>query len=458
MKKRTACIPFLLFIALTFFSCKEIFGKYDNPSDPSSDDYQGYESIAATGIRLDKTTADCYVRNTVQLTAAETPSEATDVPDWKSSDTSVAAVSQTGLVTGVKTGSCIVTAATGNYSASCSVTVKWLAVTGIALDKGILVLGKGNSRQLTASITPSEASDITVKWKSSNTSVASVDSSGKVTGEADGTADITATAYDNGANTCTKTCSVTVTEGIVTYYANRSDSTGTVPEDNTVYNAGDTVTVLGNTGNLTASGYKFKGWNTADDGSGTTYSAGDTFTMPSSAVDLFAVWIISTHTVTFDANGGSGTMESQTGDDGSTITLPLNQFTRENYTFLGWAAESSAASADYSDGAVYTIGSDDVTLYAVWGAAVSISISSGSSITFTDVQSVTKGQSLTISVQETYSSYQWYFDGDKLDGSTGQSYTLDTSTVSAGVHTLTVFAADSGGNLSSGTVSVSVIN
>ncbi|MEM4247794.1 MAG: InlB B-repeat-containing protein, partial [Candidatus Nanoarchaeia archaeon] len=75
----------------------------------------------------------------------------------------------------------------------------------------------------------------------------------------------------------------------VTYDGN-GNTGGTAPTDSNSYSAGATVTVLGNTGNLSKTGYVFAGWNTAANGSGTSYQSGDTFTMPSSNVTLYAQW------------------------------------------------------------------------------------------------------------------------------------------------------------------------
>jgi len=74
-----------------------------------------------------------------------------------------------------------------------------------------------------------------------------------------------------------------------TYNANGATN-GTVPTDNNTYLSGDTVTVLGNIGGLVKTGYNFNGWNTAADGSGTSYSPGGTFSMGSEDVTLYARW------------------------------------------------------------------------------------------------------------------------------------------------------------------------
>ncbi|TAL29479.1 MAG: hypothetical protein EPN93_21525 [Spirochaetes bacterium] len=75
----------------------------------------------------------------------------------------------------------------------------------------------------------------------------------------------------------------------VTYYGNNNTG-GEVPIDANAYNNGDTVTVLGYSGNLVIPGITFIGWDTQADGKGTTYIPGQTFTMGSADVSLYAKW------------------------------------------------------------------------------------------------------------------------------------------------------------------------
>jgi uncharacterized repeat protein (TIGR02543 family) len=75
----------------------------------------------------------------------------------------------------------------------------------------------------------------------------------------------------------------------VTYNGNGSTG-GSVPTDCSGHVAGNTITVPGNPGSLVRPGYTFAGWNTAADGSGTSYAAGATFAMGSGNVTLYAVW------------------------------------------------------------------------------------------------------------------------------------------------------------------------
>ena len=86
-------------------------------------------------------------------------------------------------------------------------------VTGVTVEPTSKAIAVGEETQLTATVTPEDASIKTVTWSSSNTSVATVDSTGKVTGVSAGTATITVTTTDGGK---TATCEITVGEVAVT--------------------------------------------------------------------------------------------------------------------------------------------------------------------------------------------------------------------------------------------------
>ena len=74
------------------------------------------------------------------------------------------------------------------------------------------------------------------------------------------------------------------------FYDGNGATSGTVPEDNTIYYGGETVTVK-DKGDLEKDGCTFKEWNTLPDGSGTSYNPNDTFIMPQNDVVLYAIWI-----------------------------------------------------------------------------------------------------------------------------------------------------------------------
>ena len=165
--------------------------------------------IPVTGISLNTSSMTMKVGETKALSATVTPSNATDkTVTWKSSNTSVATVDSNGKVTGKSAGSATISATAGSFTANCSVTVV-VPVVSVSLNKTELTLEKGKNATLTATINPSNATDKTVTWKSSNTAIAMVDQTGKVTAIEVGSAVITVTTNDGSK---TATCSVTVKE------------------------------------------------------------------------------------------------------------------------------------------------------------------------------------------------------------------------------------------------------
>ena len=112
--------------------------------------------------------------------------------------------------------------------------------------------------------------------------------------------------------TANHTIAATFTVSPPTYtvtYAGNGSTGGVVPTDGTAYVAGATVTVLGNTGSLVQTGSTFLGWNTAANGSGSTYAPAATFAMGSANVTLYAQWTtvpIPPGTNLGGGNGGCG--------------------------------------------------------------------------------------------------------------------------------------------------------
>lgn len=114
-------------------------------------------------------------------------------------------------------------------------------------------------------------------------------------------------------------------------------------------------------------GYTFDGWSTVANGTGTDYADLAEITT-SSDITLYAQWKTGvTHTVTFDANLGTGSMASQTA--GQETNLITNTLTRANYEFVGWNTEADGSGFAYADGAAYSF-IQDITLYAQWQAVV----------------------------------------------------------------------------------------
>lgn len=175
------------------------------------------KSVAVTEVRLDKSATTLVEGDTEELMATVMPENATDKGiEWKSSDESVATVSQTGLVTALKEGSSAITVITndGGFKATCDVTVnkKVIAVTGVVLGKTELTLVEGEEEKLAVAVTPENATDKSVVWESSNESAAAVSQDGLVTAVEEGKATITVKTNDGGFSA---SCEVTVKKKVI---------------------------------------------------------------------------------------------------------------------------------------------------------------------------------------------------------------------------------------------------
>lgn len=120
------------------------------------------------------------------------------------------------------------------------------------------------------------------------------------------------------------------------------------------------------TQNLNAAGYTITGWYLNKEFSGEAWNFNeDTVTTD---ITLYAEYEEVNYTVTFDANGGEGTMDPQVFRYNQPQYLTKNTFTREGYTFAGWSTDPNAATATYYDQQQFTFGegNSNITIYAVW--------------------------------------------------------------------------------------------
>lgn len=158
-------------------------------------------------ITITGTTHSIKKGQTTQLGLTYDPADTTDsvAATWTSSNTSVATVSKTGLVTALKDGSTTIKATVGNVSSTYDIAVKEVKLTGIKMEEKTLI-HKGDTKALTVEYTPADTTDDkTVAWSSSDSTVASVDNNGIVTAVKPGSAVITAKVGNYQA-----TCAVTV--------------------------------------------------------------------------------------------------------------------------------------------------------------------------------------------------------------------------------------------------------
>ena len=165
------------------------------------------KEVSATAVTLNTTELTISKGASATLFLTVTPEDFTDAVSWKSSDTNVATISDTGVVKAVGLGTATIKVVVGSQSASCKVTVQQ-PVTGITLNKTSLTLEALGTYQLTATANPSTAVDRRISWSSSAPEIASVDENGLVTAHKKGSATITASAMDGSG--VTRTCAVTV--------------------------------------------------------------------------------------------------------------------------------------------------------------------------------------------------------------------------------------------------------
>ena len=182
-------------LAVLFTACDDIFANGDNPRP-------AYLSIIEKPVTIK--IGDTYKRTASSLSDV--------VIEYTSSNTNVATVDNSGLVTAIAEGTATITATATGYSSqngkkiyqpasvSYVVTVSpaTVAVTGLTLNKANLRFDKNvlTAQALIADVLPADATDKTVTWTSSDPTVATVDASGNVTPVAKGTATITAKAGD----------------------------------------------------------------------------------------------------------------------------------------------------------------------------------------------------------------------------------------------------------------------
>ena len=170
--------------------------------------------VPITGIAIGGATNGdiLYVGSSLQLSALLTPPETTDTGvGWHSSDGGIINVNETGLITAINPGVATITL-NGNYGLTASVSlISSAVITGITVSGSTTVVS-GFSTTLTATTLPAGVYNTGVTWSSSNTSVATVDASGVVSGVGPaGTVTITARSVINTSITGTITITFTNT-------------------------------------------------------------------------------------------------------------------------------------------------------------------------------------------------------------------------------------------------------
>ena len=84
-------------------------------------------------------------------------------------------------------------------------------------------------------------------------------------------------------------------------------------------------------------------------------------------------YTVSERSLSYDANGGEGAIDSATGVAGESVTVAENVFTRNNYTFTGWNTQADGKGTAYKPGDSFKLTDEDTVLYAQWNKLVTVS-------------------------------------------------------------------------------------
>jgi len=148
----------------------------------------------------------------------------------------------------------------------------------------------------------------------------------------------------------------------VTYHAN--SGMGTEPVDSNAYAQDSNITLLSGSG-LTKESFRFAGWTLNSGGSGTVFQPGGTYYIGSTNINFYAKWT-PTYTLTYDINGGTGTIpiDSNSYAQGEACLLASGSgLTNGNLNFGGWVDQNGEI---FAEGDSYYVYNDNVTLYARW--------------------------------------------------------------------------------------------
>jgi uncharacterized repeat protein (TIGR02543 family) len=176
--------------------------------------------------------------------------------------------------------------------------------------------------------------------------------------------------------------------------------------------AGQATTLTTNP--FTRTGYTFTGWKTVSSGTGTSYSNVQNISI-TNALTLFAQWSANTYTVTYSANGATGSAVRASDSftvDTTALTLPTKgSLAKTGYTFAGWSETNGGSVIQGS----YTPTSS-VTLYAVWEAATfnityNNNLATSGNPSATSGTYTTGGTAITLAAQSSMARSGYTFDG-----------------------------------------------
>ena len=359
--------------------------------------------IPVDSIQLNTTDKTMISGTTYDLFATIAPSNATNKElIWTSSNTAVVTVSASGRVTARGNGTAIITATAKDGSkkaAKCTITVK-TPVSAVKLNVTSKAMKPKDVYYLSATVSPSTASNTDLLWISNNTKVATVSASGRVTARGNGTAIITATAKD-GSKKAAK-CTITVKTPVSSLKLNVRSKT---------LNRGNTYTLKASIYPSTASNKSIT-WSSSNTkvakvdskGKVTAVNGGSaTITAKASNGLVYKCNVYVRYKITYYLNGGKNDGKNPSVYYNQNITL--KNPTRKGYSFVGWYSDS-ACRKKYPK--VTTKSKGDIKRYAKWAK---ISVGKASTPSLTNL----KGKKMQVKLRKVAqaSGYQITYTTDK---------------------------------------------
>ena len=356
-----------------------------------------------SAVKLNVTSKAMKPKDVYYLSATVSPSTASNTDLlWISNNTKVATVSASGRVTARGNGTAIITATAKDGSkkaAKCTITVK-TPVSAVKLNVTSKAMKPKDVYYLSATVSPSTASNTDLLWISNNTKVATVSASGRVTARGNGTAIITATAKD-GSKKAAK-CTITVKTPVSSLKLNVRSKT---------LNRGNTYTLKASIYPSTASNKSIT-WSSSNTkvakvdskGKVTAVNGGSAIiTAKASNGMVYKCNVYVRYKITYYLNGGKNDSKNPSVYYNQNITL--KNPTRKGYSFVGWYSDS-ACRKKYPK--VTTKSKGDIKRYAKWAK---ISVGKASTPSLTNL----KGKKMQVKLRKVAqaSGYQITYTTDK---------------------------------------------
>ena len=180
-------------------------------------------------------------------------------------------------------------------------------------------------------------------------------------------------------------------------------------------------------------GYTFAGWYNGDNG----FKAIDEVT---GNITLHAKWTADTYTITYNLYEGENNADNPTSYNIETRTITLFSPTKTGYTFGGWYTDEAFTNAKTQ---IANGSTGDITLHAKWTANKSIITITLPKDAEINIQSETKGDTVTFTANDGFESYAWYVDGETQVDVTGKTFELNTSSKEAANYSVMVIVKDS---------------